>query len=172
MHHRNVFSLALAALVSACGSDHDHNATDAATDHVHVVTDVVADQPAVDATSDASGDAATVPLLNDCNAADYEDRSAGADTTRVVRPRGTTGYTPRCFTIRAGQSVTFEMDFMAHPLVSGVPHGSSAGATTPTPIQNQSSGTTYTVTFASAGYYPFYCNVHGHVGMAGVVRVL
>ena len=176
MHPRLALSLVLAALVNACGSDHDHNATDAAADHVHSETDVVTDaatvdQPAVDVANDVAGDAASVPLLNDCRAADYEDRSGGADTTRVVRPRGTTGYTPRCFTIRAGQPVTFEMDFMTHPLVSGVPHGSSAGATTPSPIQNQSTGTMYTVMFASAGYYPFYCTVHGHAGMAGVVRV-
>lgn len=165
MLHHTARALALASLLTACGSDHDHNATDAATDHAHNATDVVVTDTV------ASDQPATVPVLNDCNAADYEDRSGGADTTRVVRPVGSTSYTPRCLTIRAGQSVTFEMSFVTHPLAPGVAHGSSTGATTPNPIQAQTAGMTYTATFASAGYYPFYCTVHGHSGMAGVVRV-
>ena len=64
------------------------------------------------------------------------------------------------------------MSFTAHPLIPGVPHGPTAGATSPNLIEAQRAGTTYAVPFATAGYYPFYCNVHGHVGMAGVVRVV
>ncbi|MDP3216052.1 MAG: hypothetical protein Q8S73_18230 [Deltaproteobacteria bacterium] len=179
--------LALLALLipfsASCGGDdagHDgQTQTDAATDLGVVVDTPAADQDA--ATADApvtSQDTPTVdaplaiPMLNDCTAMDYMDLSGGADTDRVVRPRGTTGYTPRCVIIRAGQSVTFEMDFAVHPLVPGIPHGPTAGATRPNPIARQSSGTTYVAAFANAGHYPFYCGRHGHVGMAGVVRVI
>lgn len=177
----------LIPLAAACRSDdasHGAHATaDAAPVDAATPSDTAADvalppdapaQDAPDAVAppDVSEDAAPVPTLNDCVAADYLDARSGAEADRVVRPRGSTGYTPRCLTIRAGQAVAFEMDFAAHPLVPGVPHGSTAGATSPNPIARQTTGATYTVTFAGAGYYPFYCSRHGHVGMAGVVRVV
>lgn len=182
-----LLSLLIPFSASCGGDDADHGGhtqTDAATDQGAVVDAPAVDAPAADrdaATADVpvpSQDApvadapAAIPMLNDCTAMNYADRSAGSDTDRVVRPRGTTGYTPRCLVIRAGQSLTFEMDFAEHPLVPGIPHGPTAGATSINPIAMQSSGTTYAVTFASAGHYPFYCNRHGHVGMAGVVRVV
>lgn len=181
---------AIVPLTGGCGDDASHGAHDAgatptdvaaATDTV-AVTDtpaatndspvVAADVPATtDAPTMTSDTGAAIPRLNDCTATDYVDRSGDADDRTVV-PRGSTGYTPRCMTIRAGQMVTFSMSFTTHPLSPGVPHGSSAGATTPSPIQAQRSGTSYAVAFANAGYYPFYCTLHGHVGMAGVVRVV
>ena len=176
----------LIPLAAACGSDdagHGAHATadaapadaatpsDTATDAAQAPDAPARDAPDAVTPLDATEDAAPVPTLNDCVAADYIDAS-GAEGDRVVRPRGSTGYTPRCLTIRAGQAVAFEMDFTAHPLVPGVPHGSTAGATSPNPIVRQTTGTMYTVTFASAGHYPFYCSLHGHVGMAGVVRVV
>lgn len=190
---RMTLALALLPLLVGCG-DMAHDATDAAAHESHDAPDVgtsdlgatdvgaAADQPTVadvgttdqDVATDAGAapDVATpVPLLNDCAASAYVDRTGDGDERTVV-PRGTTGYTPRCLTIRAGQSVTFSMSFTTHPLNPGVPHGSSAGATTPSPIEAQRAGTTYAVAFPGAGFYPFYCNTHGHVGMAGVVRVV
>lgn len=173
----------LIPLSAACGGDGaDHGAhalADAATDQGAAVDAPAADQDAAAADAPvASQDAPTadgaaaIPMLNDCTAMDYTDHGAGPDADRVVRPRGTTGYTPRCLIVRAGQTVTFEMDFTAHPLVPGIPHGPTAGAASPNVIAMQSSGTMYAVAFPSAGYYPFYCGRHGHVGMAGVVRVV
>lgn len=184
MHRKLALLSALFSLVMACGAD--HTATDAghgATDAGHTATDVPDAGFAVDAPSqdrDAPTDAPSgvdngstaTPLLHGCGVADYEDRSGGADGDRVVRPRGTTGYTPDCISVRAGQSVTFEMNFATHPLTSGIAHGPTAGATTPSPIVAQRSGTTYSVTFADPGYYPFNCGIHAHVGMVGVVRVV
>jgi plastocyanin len=175
-----MFLVALIPFTVACGDGADHGGhttPDAATaDQTSPIDTPATDQPVPNDTpvvTDASNDSGVaVPLLNDCRAADYEDRGAGVDTDRVVRPRGTTGYTPRCVIIQAGQSVTFEMNFATHPLVPGVPHGSTSGATVPNPIARQNSGMTHTVAFPNAGYYPFYCNTHGHVGMAGVVRVM
>lgn len=179
--------LAVAALTFGCGDDATHGAGHVAAD---ASPDVERDAPATtDAESDASADLATTPdvspdamapapdgppvapMLNDCVAMSYVDRSDPA-AERVIRPRGTTGYTPRCVIIRAGQSVTFEMDFAAHPLVPGVPHGPTAGATTPNVIPRTVRGASVEVAFPSAGNFPFYCNTHGHVGMAGVVRVV
>ncbi len=184
MHSKLAILLVVIPLIVACGSDDstpapsDAGATDVAADQPAATDAPSTDAPAADApTPDApaadtsAADAAAVPLLNDCREANYIDRS-GAMDDRTVVPRGTTGYTPRCFMIRAGQSVTFSMDFTVHPLVSGVPHGSSVGATTPSPIVNQSSGSSYMVTFPGAGHFPFYCRTHAHVGMAGVVMVM
>ncbi len=172
---RALFLALLAPLSAGCGDDHDAHTTDAGHAHdapadvpvatdVPIATDAPVDVP-VAADVPASG-----PMLNDCAPTDYIDRSE-ASAERVVRPRGTTGYTPRCVIIRAGQSVTFEMDFAAHPLVPGVPHGPRAGVTEPNLIARQSAGTSYVVAFPGPGNYPFYCDRHGHVGMAGVVRV-
>lgn len=193
MNWKLLLTSGTAALTIACGSNATvgHDAGPGATDAPSVTdaplsTDVSnsvdaqpasSDQPAASdapVTSDAptaANDAPTaVPLLNDCAAMDYVDRTGGADD-RTVTPRGSTSYSPRCMTIRAGQTVTFSMSFAAHPLSAGVPHGSSAGATTPSPILTQRSGSSYAVTFASTGYFPFYCTTHGHLNMAGVVRV-
>lgn len=185
MHFKSVLIVVIPLLIG-CGDDaaHDgHVATDAGVADVGATdTGAAADQPLVadvpapdqDAGNDAGGPAdvpVAVPLLNDCAAAVYVDRTAD-DAERTVVPRGTTGYTPRCLVVRAGQSVTFSMSFTTHPLNPGVPHGSSAGATSPNPIEAQRAGSSYTVAFTGAGFYPFYCNVHGHVGMAGVVRVV
>ncbi len=123
--------------------------------------------------ADAPGaDGAADPLLNDCASADYVDRSAGDVSMRTIVAMGTTGYTPRCVRISVGQSIVFAIDFAVHPLSPGVPHGSSVGATLPNPIPASTTGSTATVAFPNAGYYPFYCLNHGHVGMAGVVRVV
>jgi len=173
----------LIPLLASCGGDDaghgGHTQTDAATDQGVVLDTPAADQDAASADALVTNQDAppadtppTIPMLNDCTAMDYMDLSGGADTDRVLRPRGTTGYTPHCVIIRAGQSMTFEMDFTMHPLVPGIPHGPTAGATSPNPIARRSSGTLYVAAFATAGLYPFYCGRHGHVGMAGVVRVI
>lgn len=174
---KRVCFAAVFSLLSACehsAEDHSQHGADAAraADSVEASTGD-ADAVTGDAAGDAATDdaAATVPLLNDCREADYVDRrEEGA--ARTVVPRGSTGYTPRCVIVSAGQTVRFEMAFGTHPLVPGVPHGSSAGASTPSPIVAQRSGDQFAATFARAGYYPFYCDTHGHVGMAGVVRVV
>jgi plastocyanin len=174
--------LTLIPLAAACGDSTpttmapadagptDVGSADVALDRPAPDQDAAADVPVVPDMPVVADGGASVPVLNACTEAMYEERSA-TDAERTVRPRGSTGYTPRCVTIRAGQSVVFEMSFTTHPLVPGVPHGSIVGATSPNPIAAQSAGTTYTVPFTDAGYFPFYCRTHGHVGMAGVVRV-
>ena len=54
----------------------------------------------------------------------------------------------------------------------GVAPGHAGVGTEPNPIVSQTSGVLYEPTFAAAGDYPFYCGVHFHSGMYGVVRVV
>lgn len=164
--------LSVAAVAPGCGDDHG---TDHATDAGHAGHTDTGDARDTGAPTDAGApaDAPAGPpaSLNDCTPSDYDDRS-GDMAERTIAPRGSTGYTPRCVIVRVGQSVTFAMDFSTHPLVPGVPHGPRTGATSPNLIPPQRTGTQAMVTFTAAGNYPFYCDVHGHVGMAGVVRVV
>jgi plastocyanin len=111
--------------------------------------------------------------LNGCNAADYTDRSAAAAERRIgfgsALNSPALGYSPACIIISAGQSVSFVGNFATHPLVPGTDRGSGASANNP--IQEQRSGSAdYTVSFPTAGFYPYFCELH-RPGMAGVVRV-
>jgi plastocyanin len=67
----------------------------------------------------------------------------------------------RCMTIKKGQTVAFEGDFTAHPLVA-------SGGDTPTPFASVPA--TGKVTFAASGTFGFVCNVHPT--MTGAIRVL
>jgi plastocyanin len=83
---------------------------------------------------------------------------------------GTLGniYSPACLLVAKGATVTFTGSFTVHPLQA------STRGTTGNPIPSTSSGTAATATFAAAGFFPFYCTVHGSdsgTGMAGVVQV-
>lgn len=170
MSTRPLLTFALCASLTACASANptiNDAAAEAAVDTgVGAAPDVTS---AADAASDAS--APSFPTLNDCAEAEYVDLTAPM-AARTVVPMGSTGYTPRCLTIAAGQSVTFSMDFTVHPLAAGIAHGSSVGASSPNPIAAQTTGSMYSAQFATPGFYPFKCSTHQHVGMAGVVRVV
>ena len=89
----------------------------------------------------------------------------------TVRFGGTLGsvYSPPCVTVRAGTSVTWEGSFAGHPL------SPSTRGTAMNPITRVASGSSATVTFPRAGFYPFFCEFHGSdsgSGMAGVVQVI
>ena len=73
-------------------------------------------------------------------------------------------YIPSSVFITVGDTVTWQGDFSAHPLVSD-----DALWTTP------STGNTFNHTFLQAGTYRFHCAIHGGlggVGMSGQVHVL
>ncbi len=113
---------------------------------------------------------AAVTTIHGCTAAMYMDRSGSGDT-RTIAFGGIIGtvYSPRCMTVAAGQTVTFAGPFGSHPLRGGSVSGDPAGAS-PNPITSTDTGTDVTVTFATPGLYPYFCNFH-QPGMAGVIQV-
>ncbi len=115
------------------------------------------------------------PTLNGCAGGDYVDRTA-ASADRTVSFGTANGsppfnYAPRCITIAAGQSVTFNGTFAAHPLSPGSnPTALTAGSAN-NPIQRTGSGSPAMFTFPTAGLYPYFCEMHYAAGMMGVVQV-
>jgi plastocyanin len=118
--------------------------------------------------------------FNDCPASAFVDRSA-AGAARTIGYGGAAGsalftYAPRCITIAAGQTVTFTggttSSFGVHPLAPGVLDSPRAGSAN-NPIPRTTDGNTrdLTVTFPTAGTYPYICEAHAAGGMTGVVRV-
>jgi plastocyanin len=78
-------------------------------------------------------------------------------------------YMPKCLKVGTGATVTFSGDFSAHPLSPSALRGTTTG----NPITNVSAGTTTTFTFPTAGYYAYFCTVHGASdGAAGMVGVI
>lgn len=78
-------------------------------------------------------------------------------------------YTPKCLKVPTGAQVTFTGDFGAHPLSPSAQRGTLTG----NPIAPTSAGTTATFTFPTAGYYAYFCTVHGSSdGSAGMVGVI
>lgn len=124
------------------------------------------------APSGAGLDDAGPPVLHDCR--DFEDRSApDAERTVIFGGAATYAYEPACMRVAPGQSVTFSGRFTHHPLAPGRsplrpldPPGASD-----TPMVAVEEGMTATVTFPTAGDYPYHCPVHDRLGMWGVVRV-
>jgi plastocyanin len=65
----------------------------------------------------------------------------------------------------------FMGDFVTHPLIPSALRGTTTG----NPITTTDTGTSASFAFPTAGYYAYYCAVHGPsdtgAGMAGVVWV-
>ena len=80
-------------------------------------------------------------------------------------------YSPKCLKVPAGTSVTFTGDFSFHPLEPSTHRGTLTG----NPITSTATGSTKSFTFATAGFYAYFCSVHGPSdggsGMVGVVWV-
>ena len=114
-----------------------------------------------------------IPDLNGCTTATYEDFGA-ADATRTIGI-ATMGlsFTPKCMTIRVGQTVRWEGSLATHPLAPGNPDHPDAGSPN-SPITETTTGSSAEFTFDSAGTFPYYCEVHSFgagMGMAGAVHV-
>lgn len=159
-----VVAFCAAGSLSACDQSNTGSSPDLST-----TADLAGNNPMPDMTTtppDMTGPA----VFNNCNAADFVDRT-GITATRTVT-FGTTGntYSPKCITIAAGQSVMFSGNFGGHPLRPGVGANATAGSAN-NPITATGSGTTASFTFPTAGSYPYNCQFHDAGGMNGVVKV-
>lgn len=123
----------------------------------------------------AGGSAPSIPTFNGCAAADYVDLSGAAADRTIAVGRDGLVYTPKCATIAAGQTLTFQGSFPVHPTAPGNAADPNAGDYDgESPIVVTSSGTTVDFTFPDPGTYPFYCQMHGFgdgMGMSGSVHV-
>ena len=114
-------------------------------------------------------DAPGVTVVNGCTAASAMNLTADSANRTIAFPG--LAYTPKCARIRAGQNVTFAGAFGVHPLRAGTVVGTTRNPQSGSPIANTDTGTEKTVTFPTAGTYPYYCNFHFDRGMFGVIYV-
>jgi len=162
-------ALALAACTDT--NTTDVQGTDATTD-----TGVVTDTGVTTDTGTVTDTGTTMDVVTPTDTGSTSTPLNGCETfgsATTITFAGMT-YTPNCIDVAAGTMVTFSGDFIAHPLRPGrAPSrpATDSPSTEPTPITNTDTGTTASFTFATAGDYGFYCNVHQSFGMYGVVRV-
>ena len=120
----------------------------------------------------AGGTGGGIPFVavNPCNS---EDAYTTTGTT-IMYGGLDLKYTPKCLKVAAGAQVTFTPatsgdSFSAHPLNHST-RGTQGG-----PITETITGATKTFTFATPGFYAYYCEFHGSADdgnfMAGVIWV-
>jgi plastocyanin len=103
-----------------------------------------------------------------CTYASATDKTAAGG---VVVQQGLS-YKPPCIRIKAGQTVTFTGDFVAHPLAGMVVNG-----TQPNPVAGPYMTDPVVIKFDAPGSYGYYCVTHGaddiagQTGMSGAVYV-
>jgi plastocyanin len=80
-------------------------------------------------------------------------------------------YMPSCLKVPLGTLVTFNGNFVTHPLEPSATRGLVAES----PITATSSGSSRAFMFRGTGFFAYYCSVHGPsdtgAGMAGVIWV-
>ncbi|MBK9260855.1 MAG: hypothetical protein IPM54_13675 [Polyangiaceae bacterium] len=108
--------------------------------------------------------------VNECDVDTAMDLTASPATTVAFQ---LFYYAPKCIKVKSGTIVTFSGDFAESPLqggvvVSGVPVAASTGPFVPV----TSTGTSKAFTMPSPGTYPYYCIIHGTLGMRGAVFVV
>ena len=117
--------------------------------------------PSSDAGTPKDASVPPTPVVNGCTT--YADMTAAGATIDGPMDPNPAQYSPNCVRIKAGQSVTWNVDLSAHPL-------GAAGGTTPSPITATSTGTSVTFTFSTPGTYGYHCMVHPTI-MFGAVDV-
>jgi plastocyanin len=109
-------------------------------------------------TTGSAGAGAFTAITPCSNTASYVTGMTAITTTADFK------YSPACLKVTAGTMVSIDASTV-HPL-DGLSTGSANN-----PIPVGPSSTPQTVTFSTPGFYPFHCNVHFTIGMAGVVWV-
>lgn len=125
--------------------------------------DAATDTTPADGGADAST-ACTIAAFAGCTT--FDDRTA-ANADRKVTFKDFE-YTPKCLRIKAGQTVTFDGDFVHHPLVT------SCGPSVTLMDKRTGTGPAPFV-LGTAGFYGYYCLDHGNAAgavMAGAIDVV
>ncbi len=112
------------------------------------------------------GNPLTCQPLNGCTAASFVDMTG---QSMVSISFGSFFYTPACLKVSPGTQVTWNGEFISHPLQGGTVLN-FMGTPDNSQIPFTNTGTTKTVTFGSAGTFPYYCQFHV-ASMQGVVLV-
>lgn len=136
-----------------------------------VTADVAAaDVPEVDAGAADTG--SSIPVMNACTPDAYMDMSTGTASDRMIMLNAAHQFDMPCMTINAHQAVMFMWALSTYPIAPGLApsHMSDTAGTDPSPIQMRSTGSVYTVTFPTAGFYPFYVTGHDAT-LLGVIQV-
>jgi plastocyanin len=128
-------------------------------------TDTTSTTAASSSSSSTGGGGASV---HDCAQATATDMTS---QTAVTITFPSLAYTPPCVRVKAGTDVTFQGDFASHPLIGGEFLDNIKTPDTSSPITPTKTGMTATFTMATAGAYPYYCDVHASVKMYGVIFV-
>jgi plastocyanin len=66
-------------------------------------------------------------------------------------------YAPKCLKATKGATVTFNGDFVMHPIEPSTMRGTTTG----NPIVVTNTGTTASFTFPNSGFYAYLCTFHG-----------
>jgi plastocyanin len=117
----------------------------------------------------SSSGTGTSTLVNGCDPATAEDLTAMA-SVQIDFPVAGLKYSPACFRVKAGATLSFVGNFMMHPLTPGV-DGTFDGNS---PIQVTDvtpAGGSADFVMKDPGTYGFYCNFHWSSGMQGAVFV-
>jgi plastocyanin len=124
--------------------------------------------------SSGTGGSTGSTMINGCDSATAEDHTSdtNVDVTfpNTQSEQDAPTYKPACVKIKAGSTVTFKGDFTAHPLTGGEHKGLMAEEDTSSPIKN-GTGMSTTITFSTAGTFPYYCGYHYLANMEGAVFV-
>jgi plastocyanin len=197
-----LFSAGLVSLMlalGACGDDDSSDDGQAQDDAGGSKADAGRDG-GLDASSDASGDASardgatdaskpadasadatvadsgtsseTIPTLNGCPQAEYQDLS-GTSAVEIKFGGAQIGlhYSPKCAIVQAGQTVRFSGTFSQHPLAKGTADDDNAGPANSPITGTTNTGTTKEFIFTAAGTYPYRCTAHDGAGMVGAIHV-
>ena len=99
------------------------------------------------------------------------DASPGHEVRIEVGADAEARYHPRCLTVAVGDAVKFVGDLALHPLAGGAVIEGVPVLDQLSPLPYVNAGTDATFRADRAGVYPFYCRMHGTLGMSGVVYV-
>jgi plastocyanin len=127
-----------------------------------------ADEAGTGGTAGAAGAENTAPGLCKCPLTTKNEPKLVDPVVTAAGTAESGSFSPRCFAIAPGTSVTFSGDFSVHPTE---PNPSSDPGN---PIPSVDSGTSFQVTFPDEGEFGFHCAVHGteNFGMCGAVFVV